>query len=293
MGFKERLYYISFFSLAFVVKKSPFKRGILRFLAKAAYHLDKKHRNTAIINLTKALKVWEEEAKNITKRVYENLAFNLADFIQNQNTTKEAVLKKVEFENEHYLKNLPKDRPVLFLGAHYGNWELIPLAVAAKYGLKVSVVGRPLESRAMDEVLRKNREQFDIELIPKRRAMKKILKAISKGRAIGIMPDQHTTDREGIEVEFFGLKAMHSPALSLLSRKFKAPILPVFISTKDHEKYTITFYEPIEPVITQNEEADILALTQAQADITQKVIEKKPDEWFWLHRRWKKALRYD
>jgi KDO2-lipid IV(A) lauroyltransferase len=293
MGFKDRIYYISFFTLAFIVKKFPFRDFLLNILAKAAYYIDKRHRRYAIINLTNALRISQKEAKKITKEVYKNLIFNLADFIQNQNTTKEAILKKVEFKNEHFLQNLPKDKPILFMTAHYGNWELIPLAIAAKFNIPLSVIGRPLESAVMDEILKKNREQFNIELIPKRRAMKKIVSAISQGRAVGILPDQHTTDREGIEIEFFSLKAMHNPALSLLSRKYNTPILPAFITTSNHKRYTITFYEPIEPIISDNEKEDIKRLTQAQADITQKVIEKKPQEWFWLHKRWKKALKYD
>ncbi len=296
MGFKDRLYYHSFFTFALLVKKTPsrLRDAIVKTLGRGAFLLDRKHRRYGQINLQKALGVSSKEAKAILKKVYENLAFNLADFVQNQNTTKEAILHKVRFENEDiYQKALRRDKPILLMGAHYGNWEILPLAIAAKFETPLSIVGRPLDSEAMDAILKQNREQFDIELIPKRRAMKKIITAIARKRAIGILVDQHTTDREGIAVKFFGMQAMHTPALSLLSRKYEAPIIPVFVTSDDHHTYTITFYEPIEPIRTENEKADILALTQAQADITEKVIRKRPHEWFWLHRRWKKAIGYD
>jgi len=200
----------------------------------------------------------------------------------------------VRFENEEiYKKALESNKPLLLMGAHYGNWEILPLALTAKFKRPLSIVGRPLDSKVMDEILKQNREQFNIQLIPKRKAMKKIVAAIAKKRVIGILVDQHTTDREGVEVNFFNLKAMHTPALSLLSRKYEAPIIPVFVTSDEHKSYTITFYEPIEPIKSEDEEADILALTQAQANITEKVIRKRPQEWFWLHRRWKKALKYD
>jgi len=84
----------------------------------------------------------------------------------------------------------------------------------------------------------------------------------------------------------------HDPAVSndfpiMLARKFNAKIIPVFIQTKDYEKYTITFYKPIICPKTKNSEEDIKVCTQAQADITEKVIRQKPDEWFWFHKRWK------
>ena len=296
MGFKERLYYHSFFIFAFLIRHTPpnIRNTIIKGVAKAAFWLDAKHRHYGEINLQQALGVSLKEAKDILKKVYENLAFNLADFIQNQNTTKEAILKKVRFENEEiYKKALESNKPLLLMGAHYGNWEILPLALTAKFKRPLSIVGRPLDSKVMDEILKQNREQFNIQLIPKRKAMKKIVAAIAKKRVIGILVDQHTTDREGVEVNFFNLKAMHTPALSLLSRKYEAPIIPVFVTSDEHKSYTITFYEPIEPIKSEDEEADILALTQAQANITEKVIRKRPQEWFWLHRRWKKALKYD
>ena len=296
MEYKDRLYVALFGAFATLVKKTPLsiQEAIAKGLGSLAYAVDSKHKKVAMTNIQATLKLPKKEAKRLTKQVYRNLAFLLKDFVLNQNTTKEAVLAKVDFKGEEILhKALQSGKPILFMGSHYGNWELIPLALAARYDLPISVVGKPLPSKAMDEILRANREQFDIQLIEKRRAMRKIFQAISKGRAIGILVDQHTTDREGIEVDFLGLPAMHTPVLSLLSRRYEAPIIPIFITTEDHRHYTIHFQEPIQPLRTKDEKSDIHRLTQAQADVLARQIHKRPQEWFWLHKRWKKALRYD
>ncbi len=296
MEFKDRLYVSLFFAFSALIKKTPkpIKRGIIQALGEIAYLLDYKHRTIAYKNLAHTLVPSKKETRRIVREVYKNLAFLLADFVQNQRTTKEAILAKVDFKNEEILYDaLKSGKPLLFMGSHYGNWELIPLAMAAKYDIPISVVGKPLPSKAMNEILRENREQFDIEMIPKRGAMKQLISAINKKRAIGILVDQHTTDREGIEVDFLGLKAMHTPALSLLARRYQAPILPLFITTENHDRYTITFGKPIEPIRSQDEKKDILQLTQAQADTLARQIRKRPQEWFWLHKRWKKAIDYD
>jgi len=296
MEYKDRLYAALFGAFATLVKKTPLpiQEAITKGLGSLAYAVDSKHKKVAMNNIQATLKLPKKEAKRLTKQVYHNLAFLLKDFVLNQNTTKEAVLAKVDFKGEEILhKALQSGKPILFMGSHYGNWELIPLALAAKFDLPISVVGKPLPSKAMDEILRANREQFDIELIEKRRAMRKIFHAISKGRAVGILVDQHTTDREGIEVEFLGLPAMHTPVLSLLSRRYEAPIIPIFITTEDHRRYTIHFQQPIQPLRTSDEKKDIQQLTQAQADVLAKMVQNRPQEWFWLHKRWKKAIQYD
>jgi KDO2-lipid IV(A) lauroyltransferase len=118
--------------------------------------------------------------------------------------------------------------------------------------------------------------------------MKGSIKALKEGKAIGLLLDQHLGARQGgIEVNFFNYKAMHSPAASVLARNFEADMIPAYISTDDYKHYVVTFYEPILFTKTDNKDADLLKMTQAQANIMQEVITNKPEEWFWVHKRWK------
>ena len=124
-------------------------------------------------------------------------------------------------------------------------------------------------------------------MLEKSGAIRGLLKALKNGENVGLLVDQNTSAKEGILINFFGKQARHTPSAALIARKTGTPIIPAYITTNDYINYDITFYEPILTQKTENNEEDIRESVQKQANITQKIIEAKPDEWFWLHRRWK------
>ena len=286
---KDFLYLTSYKLFKLIARNMP--NFMLDGIAGLIYFLDKKHRKIVITNLDIAfVDMSNDDKEKISKSMYKNLIYNLADFAKNQDTTKEEVLKKVKFVNEHVLNNLLKeDKKVILITAHYGNWELLSLAISS-YFKPFSIVGRDLDSPIMNKVLQQNREQFGVEVISKRGAMRKLLSVLKEGKSLlGLLVDQNTSS--GIEVDFFGKPAMHTHSVSLLAKKMNAVIVPVYISTQNHKEYQVKFYEGIYPISTDNHEDDILKLTQQQANITEYIIKEKPDEYFWLHKRWKNTHR--
>ena len=284
-----------YYALRFLVKISPkcVLKGFLKSLASAFYHLDKKHTNIMRVNLKMCFaSLKDDEIERLIKKNYYNFALFGAEFLLNQNTTKEQILSKISFENEELFNSvLSQNRPIIVQTAHYGNWELFSLAMAARYGA-VSIIGRALDSAKMNEILSANRTRFDIELIEKKSAVKQALKALNNRRLLGILVDQNTAKNEGLECEFFSHKIMHTHAASVFASKSGAIIIPAFIErdeSKD-DSFKIVFYEPIDmQVLSQNhskEEALRLA-TQAQSDATAAQISKKPDEYFWMHKKFK------
>ena len=284
-----------YYTLRFLVKISPkcVLKGFLKSLASAFYHLDKKHTNIMRVNLKMCFaSLKDDEIERLIKKNYYNFALFGAEFLLNQNTTKEQILSKISFENEELFNSvLSQNRPIIVQTAHYGNWELFSLAMAARYGA-VSIIGRALDSAKMNEILSANRTRFDIELIEKKSAVKQVLKALNNRRLLGILVDQNTAKNEGLECEFFSHKIMHTHAASVFASKSGAIIIPAFIErdeSKD-DSFKIVFYEPIDmQVLSQNhskEEALRLA-TQAQSDATAAQISKKPDEYFWMHKKFK------
>lgn len=282
-------------TLRFLVKFSPkcVLKGFLKSLASAFYHLDKKHTNIMRVNLKMCFaSLKDDEIERLIKKNYYNFALFGAEFLLNQNTTKEQILSKISFENEELFNSvLSQNRPIIVQTAHYGNWELFSLAMAARYGA-VSIIGRALDSAKMNEILSANRTRFDIELIDKKSAVKQALKALNNRRLLGILVDQNTAKNEGLECEFFSHKIMHTHAASVFASKSGAIIIPAFIERNDSkdDSFKIVFYEPIDmQVLSQNhskEEALKLA-TQAQSDATAAQISKKPDEYFWMHKKFK------
>lgn len=266
---------------------------LMRGFSYLVYLFDKKHRKIAKVNLDLAYgdTLSETEKEHIVRECYFHLAMTLADFVKNQGISRERLLSKVTFKNAHILEDaLREGKKVILVTAHYSNWELVALSIAAKFG-PMTIIGRKLDSASMDAILRQNREQFDIKLINKQGAMKPMIDTLKKNRMLGLLVDQNTAKKEGLLVDFFGKPARHTPSAAILGRRFDAVIIPVFINLNDDLKYTLTFYDPIITEKTEDKEGDILRSVQKQADITEEVIRKKPEEWFWLHQRWKNQYK--
>lgn len=281
-------------SLRFLVTIAPkcVLKGFLKGLTTIFYYLDKKHTNIMRVNLKMCFdSLKDDEIERLIKKNYYNFALFGTEFLLNQNTTKEQILSKISFENEELFNEvLSQNRPIIVQTAHYGNWELFSLAMAARYGA-VSIIGRALDSAKMNEILSANRTRFDIELIEKKSAVKPVLKSLNNRRLLGILVDQNTAKSEGLECEFFGKKIMHTHAASVFASKSGAIIIPAFIERDESDKsFKIIFYEPIDvQKLSQNHSKDeVLRLaTQAQSDATAAQISKKPDEYFWMHKKFK------
>jgi len=287
----DLLYVALFKTFRFLIRVLPrsVTYAFAKMLARLIYMFDKKHRKIAEVNLALAYgdTLSPKEKEKIIKSVYLNLVLSLVDFVRNQGISREKLLEKVTFKNDAVLEQaLKAGRKVILVTAHYGNWELVALSIAAKFG-KMTIIGRDLDAPRMNEILKENREQFDIELIDKTGAMKSMIAALKNDRMLGLLVDQNTAENEGLLIDFFGKPARHTPSAAILARRFDAVIIPVFMTTEDHAHYTLTFYDPIETERTEEKENDILRSVQKQATITEKVIRTKPEEWFWLHQRWK------
>jgi len=250
------------------------------------FYVDKKHRFIVLANLRHCFpEKSQEELLKIAKATYRNFAYFATDFLRNQNATKESLLEKVEFENWEFLQEaVALGNGVIVQTAHYGNWELFSLAVAAQTG-GVSIVGRELESSGVNALLSRHRQQFDIELISKYNGAKPMLQAIRRKRLLGVLIDQSVTKSEGVKCKFFGRDVTHSTALSIFSAKTKAVIVPAFIYRKNRDKCVIRFYKMF--AANGNSEEEILRVTQLQSDHTEEIIRFKPDEYFWFHKRFK------
>lgn len=282
------LFLYRFFKFLIFILPEFILDSVLNFIALLFYKFDKKHTKIIRANLNFAYEneLSEQEREEIIKGTYKNYAKFAVNFIKNQNTTKQKVLDLVSFKNVEIFENaLKSNRALIVQTAHYGEWELFALAMAAKFG-KAAVVGRELDSPAMQKILAANRTQFDILMIDKTGGARKIIKSIKERRPVGILVDQNTAKSDGIEVNFFGKKVLHTPAASILAQKTHALIIPAFIRKKDDKTSEICFFEPIDVKEFGKDEA-ILKATQAQADITEKFIRQKPDEYFWFHKRFK------
>ena len=265
-------------------------RVLMKGLAWVAYMISAKHRNIIHRNLDLAFKppLNDKEKREIGVHAFMNLIDTVFGIIKRDDMSINEVLKNVSFEGEEIIEKYRKEKKnFILVTGHYGNWELLSQSIAIKFNLTLVGVGRKLDSDLMDKVLKENRERFNVEMVYKKGAMKGCIKAINKGKTIGILTDQSIRKNQSIEVDFFGSKATHTPLASILSRKFNLDLIPAYISTEDYVNYKVKIYEPIKAIKTDNQEDDLATLTQAQADVMQRVIEQNSKQWFWMHKRWK------
>ena len=288
----DRLYLAGFYTLKFLIfiLPSSLQNLLAKFLAFAFMKLKKKRFHIVMTNLDLAFgeTKTKEEKLEIAKKCYYNFAKYLGiNFILNQNTTKQKILEQVVFKNEHFLLDAIKsDRPIIVTTAHFGQWEIFPLAVAAHFGPS-SVLGRKLDSSVMDKILRANRAQFDVELIDKNGGAKDILKALKARRIVGILVDQNTAPKDGIKVQFFGKDVLHTPAASVLAQKTNALIINAFIYQKGENLNEICFEEPID-ISTFDKEDAVQKATQMQCSACEEMVRARPEEYFWFHQRFKR-----
>ncbi len=288
----DRLYLAGFYTLKFLIfiLPSSLRNLLAKFLAFAFMKLKKKRFHVVMTNLDLAFgeTKTKEEKLEIAKKCYYNFAKYLGiNFILNQNTTKQKILEQVVFKNEHFLLDAMKSgRPIIVTTAHFGQWEIFGLAVAARFGAS-SVLGRKLDSSVMDKILKANRAQFDVELIDKNGGAKDILKALKARRIVGILVDQNTAPKDGIKVQFFGKDVLHTPAASVLAQKTNALIINAFIYQKGENLNEICFEEPID-ISTFDKEDAVQKATQMQCSACEEMVRARPEEYFWFHQRFKR-----
>ncbi|WP_103639204.1 lipid A biosynthesis lauroyl acyltransferase [Campylobacter concisus] len=288
----DRIYLAGFYTLKFLIfiLPSSLQNLLAKFLAFAFMKLKKKRFHIVMTNLDLAFgeTKTKEEKLEIAKKCYYNFAKYLGiNFILNQNTTKQKILEQVVFKNEHFLLDaIRSGRPIIVTTAHFGQWEIFGLAVAAHFGPS-SVLGRRLDSSVMDKILRANRSQFDVELIDKDGGAKDILKALKARRIVGILVDQNTAPKDGIKVQFFGKDVLHTPAASVLAQKTNALIINAFIYQKGENLNEICFEEPID-ISTFDKEDAVQKATQMQCSACEEMVRARPEEYFWFHQRFKR-----
>ena len=182
---------------------------------------------------------------------------------------------------EHFQQAKRRGKGVLFATAHLGNWELSAFA----HGLMTEpmhVLVRPLDNPLLDRLVERRRTLSGNHVIGKKDSARGILRALGRNEAVGILIDQNSSLEEGIFVDFFGVPACANTGLAKIAAKTGAIVIPGFALWSDDERrYVLRFYPPLE--ITGDAAED----TRRLQNKLEEVIREYPDQWLWIHRRWK------
>lgn len=272
---------------ALMVLPHSWRKAIFIALAWAAHRLAGGRNHVIRQNLTFAFQntLSEAEQNEIESYCYRNLAINLLQIMENRRNGPEELLSKVSFENREAVDALlAEGRGIVFISAHFGNWELGASALSALV-TPINAIYKGLDRAEFDSYLLEARGRHRMEMTEKNGAIKQLTRTLKNRGSVSLMIDQSSNARHGVAVRFFGHRTYHSSTPAVLSHKYNAPIVPLYILTSDDEHYTLRFEEPIE--VKSDDEQSIIEATQRQADTLETIIRANPKFWFWCHKRWK------
>ena len=267
------------------------RRRLFIGLSRLFYHLVSRQRMIALYNLRRAFpEKSDEEITKIALGVYRNMAIVAAEFFDLPELTREKLEEIMEVEGlEHCEKALAKGRGLLLFSAHFGNWELEAVAVSLLVKPAV-VVYRPLDSPILESLVSRVRSVSGNIPIPKENAMRSMLRTLKKNGIIGILIDQNTAWYEGVFVDYFGRPACTTNGLALLALHSGAPVLPAYLIRMQDGRYRLVIEPEMELINTGNRDADVIANTQLFTKIIEKTVRQWPEQWLWVHQRWKTQL---
>lgn len=261
-----------------------------RFLGRASYFFCAKDRNKALRNLRLAYggSKTEAEFSAITKQVFENLAQTTLEMVQFPKLNTERAETFVEVGNAYttYSNLLAEGKGLIALTSHLGNWELLGGIFTMK-GFKGKAIAKEIYYAPYNRWVESLRASLKIQTIYREQASREILTWLSEGGLIGILPDQDISSLKGVFVDFFGQPAFTPVSPVRLSLTSGAPILPVFLVRLPNDRYQIVMGDVIRPVITTTRDAAVLEYTKQWMASCEKVIRQYPEQWVWIHERWK------
>ncbi len=184
-----------------------------------------------------------------------------------------------------------KGRGVLILTGHVGNWELMSPA-AAMLGYPMSAIYRPLDFKPLDRFFIDLRGRYGASLHAKKNAMRPILKGLKNKELIAILLDQNTHREDGVFVDFFGRPACTNKGLALLALGTESPVMPLFLM-REEKRFRVEFGPELPVVRTGDKEKDIETNTRRYNWVLEDIIRRYPEQWFWVHRRWKTRPQND
>ena len=267
----------------------PLSRAFAIGLAQIFYLLHFRLRQVGMRNLEM---VFPEksvaERSRILRGVFTSLGRQLAELCQFPRYTPENIDEVVVYDGlENYERAYARGKGVLFLTAHFGGWELSAFAHSL-HGHWLHIVMRPMDNEYLDRLLQGYRTMHGNKTVGKDDFVRGLLAAMKAGETVGILMDTNMTPPQGIFVDFFGIPACTASGLARIALRTDAAVVPGFtIWDATLRKYRLRFDPALQLVRTGHLEDDIAANTQLFTKVIEDYVRKYPDQWLWVHRRWK------
>ena len=268
-------------------------RGVARkfaaLVARVLHAMLPRLRRTAELNLQLAFPEWDEvRRRSVICGMVRNLGWMAAEFARLPRYTRENIEDVVILDgHENFLEGQRRGKGVLYLTGHIGAWELSSFAHAL-YGFPLHYMARPLDNTRVDALVNRYRCLSGNQPIFKNESARSLLKILKEVGTVGILADQNTMPEEGVFVDFFGKSACTTTGIARVALHTDVAVVPGYaIWDQGIGKYRLRFEPAVELARTGETERDILVNTQKFAKVIEEIIRKYPEQWVWVHARWK------
>ncbi len=260
-----------------------------KLLGSLAYSLDNRHRRIVRHNLEFTHPEWPRaHIREVAHRVFQNTAITLLEICQITCFSKEDILKRVRIRGEENLRRAVENpKGAIMISAHLGNWEMAHLAISCYASVSMLLVARRIRPEMLNQRLTRVRRRFGNTVVDKSRALPKMARRLNGGKVLGLLIDQEPKHSRGVDVIFFDKPTSITTGPALLARRYGSPILPAFCIRETDGRLTLIVEPAIQPVKTNDADADLKANMQAMSLSIERAIRTYPDQWFWFHKRWK------
>ena len=246
-------------------------------------------RRVGLRNLTLAFpEMTEGEREEILRSEYRNLGFLLAEFCKMPDYTAATASRFIRYEGlENYLRAREQGKGVLVLTGHLGAWELSSF-YHSLMGMPMGMVIRRLDNPLVDAFVNRIRCLRGNRVIHKDDFARGLIASMRAGETVGILMDTNMTPPQGVFVPFFGVLACTASGMARIAEKTGAAVVPGFLLWEESErKYVLRFGEELEVVHTGDAEQDAVTNTAAFTAAIEGYVRQYPEQWLWMHRRWK------
>lgn len=291
ISFRERAEFAAVWLAVRVLGVLP--RGVAREIGAAvgavAYRGLGRLRKVGLRNLALAFPgKTEAEREAMLRLVYRNLGYLLAEFCEMPGYTAESASRFIHYDGlENYLRAREKGKGVLVLTGHLGAWELSSF-YHSLMGMPMGMVIRRLDNPLVDAFVNRVRCMHGNRVIHKDDFARGLIASMRAGETVGILMDTNMTPPQGVFVPFFGVEACTASGMARIALKTGAAVVPGFLLWHEAEKkYVLRFGAELEVVNTGDAEADAVANTARFTAVMEAYIRQYPEQWLWMHRRWK------
>jgi Kdo2-lipid IVA lauroyltransferase/acyltransferase len=246
-------------------------------------------RAAATENLMLVFPAWSQKQRRAAIRgMVRQLGWMAAEFAQFPRYTKNNIERTVLLDGfENFASAQQQGKGVLFLTGHMSAWELAPFAQAL-FGHPLHFLARPIDNPRVDALITKYRCLHGNQPIDKNQSARAVLKVLATNGTVGILADNNTQPSEGVFVDFFGIPACTTAGLARFALHTGAAVVPGFLHWDTAiRKYRLCFEPQVEIVRTGDDAADIRENTQRFTRVIENYVRRHPDQWLWVHRRWK------